>query len=153
MKTRLPSLLSAVIRDYFMDHLPRLRGTSPHTIHNYRDSIVPLLRFLSRQRSKPVTSLGLTDLDPPGSRATRRGSSPAVSYSDPQSTGPTDRYLRRTQVRVPRPSGVEAIAESSYLPDRRIPRIGARKQPPARRILEHLPQATSTTSATRRSAP
>src|SRR5438105_4734890 len=66
MKTELPNLLGAVIRDYFTDHLPRLRGTSPHTIHSYRDSIVLLLRFLSRQRKKPVTALDLTDLDPPG---------------------------------------------------------------------------------------
>lgn len=66
MKTRLPNLLGAAIRDYFMDHLPRLRGTSPHTIHSYRDSIVLLLRFLSQQRKKPVTELNLTDLDPPG---------------------------------------------------------------------------------------
>ena len=66
MKTGLPNLLGAAIRDYFTDHLPRLRGTSPHTIHSYRDSIVLLLRFLSRQRNKPVTGLDLTDLDPPG---------------------------------------------------------------------------------------
>jgi len=65
MKTKLPNLLGAVIRDYFADHLPRLRGTSPHTIHSYRDSIVLLLRFLARQRNKPVTGLDLTDLDPP----------------------------------------------------------------------------------------
>jgi hypothetical protein len=48
MKTDLPNLLGAIIRDYFTDHLPRLRGTSPHTIHSYRDSIVLLLRFLAR---------------------------------------------------------------------------------------------------------
>src|SRR3954449_13208030 len=66
MKKVLPNLLGAVIRDYFTDHLPRLRGTSPHTIHSYRDSIVLLLRFLARQRNKPVTGLDLTDLDPPG---------------------------------------------------------------------------------------
>ena len=66
MKTEPPNLLGAVIRDYFTDHLPRLRGTSPHTIHSYRDSIVLLLRFLSQQRNKPVTALDLTDLDPPG---------------------------------------------------------------------------------------
>jgi integrase len=66
MKTGLPNLLGAVIRDYFTDHLPRLRGTSPHTIHSYRDSMVLLLRFLSRQRNKPITALDLTDLDPPG---------------------------------------------------------------------------------------
>jgi integrase/recombinase XerD len=64
MKTGLPNLLGAIIREYFTDHLPRLRGTSPHTIHSYRDSIVLLLRFLSRQRVKPITELDLTDLDP-----------------------------------------------------------------------------------------
>ena len=66
MKTELPNLLGAAIRDYFTDHLPRLRGTSPHTIHSYRDSIVLLLRFLSQHRKKPITGLDLADLDPPG---------------------------------------------------------------------------------------
>jgi integrase/recombinase XerD len=66
MKALLPNLLGAAIRDYFTDHLPRLRGTSPHTIHSYRDSMVLLLRFLSQQQKKPVTGLDLTDLDPPG---------------------------------------------------------------------------------------
>jgi len=66
MKNGLPNLLGAVIRDYFTDHLPRLRGTSPHTIHSYRDSLVLLLRFLARERKKPVTGLDLMDLDPPG---------------------------------------------------------------------------------------
>ena len=47
MKTAVPNLLGAAIRDYFTDHLPRLRGTSPHTIHSYRDSMVLLLRFLA----------------------------------------------------------------------------------------------------------
>ena len=66
MKTAAPNLLGAIIRDYFMDHLPRLRGSSPHTIHSYRDSIVLLLRYLSGQRKKLVTQLDLADLDPPG---------------------------------------------------------------------------------------
>jgi integrase/recombinase XerD len=66
MKTCLPNLLGVAIRDYFTDHLPRLRGTSPHTIHSYRDSIVLLLRFLSQQRNKPITALDLADLNPPG---------------------------------------------------------------------------------------
>jgi integrase/recombinase XerD len=66
MNTNLPNLLGTAIRDYFADHLPRLRGTSPHTIHSYRDSIVLLLRFISGQRNKPVTALDLADLDPPG---------------------------------------------------------------------------------------
>ena len=66
MKTRTPNLLGAIVRDYFTDHLPRLRGTSPHTIHSYRDSIVLLLRFLAGQRRRAVAELDLTDLDPPG---------------------------------------------------------------------------------------
>jgi len=66
MKPGVPNLLGAAIRDYFTDHLPRLRGTSPHTIHSYRDSLVLLLRFLAQQRDMPVTRLDLTDLDPPG---------------------------------------------------------------------------------------
>jgi integrase/recombinase XerD len=66
MKTEIPNLLGAAIRDYFSDHLPRLRGTSPHTIHSYRDSIVLLLRFVSVQLNKPVAVLDLTDLTPHG---------------------------------------------------------------------------------------
>ena len=66
MKTQSSNLLGVIVRDYFTDHLPRLRGMSPHTIHSYRDSLVLLLRFLSVQRKKPVTDLDLSDLDPPG---------------------------------------------------------------------------------------
>jgi site-specific recombinase XerD len=60
------NLLGAIIRDYFSDHLPRLRGSSPHTIHSYRDSIVLLLRFVAEQHGKPVSKLDLADLDSPG---------------------------------------------------------------------------------------
>ncbi len=66
MKTPRPNLLGVIIREYFTDHLPRLRGTSPHTTHSYRDSIVLLLRFLARQRKMAATDIDLTDLDPPG---------------------------------------------------------------------------------------
>ena len=66
MKKPLPNLLGAIIRDYFTDHLPRLRGASPHTIHSYRDSIVLLLRFLAAQDGKAVTQLDLVDIAPPG---------------------------------------------------------------------------------------
>jgi len=60
------NLLGGIIRDYFTDHLPRLRGSSPHTIHSYRDSIVLLLRYVAVQRKIPVAALNLADLDPPG---------------------------------------------------------------------------------------
>lgn len=65
MKKQRANLLGAVIRDYFTDHLPHVRGTSPHTIHSYRDSIVLLLRFLAARKQKPVVKLDLTDVDPP----------------------------------------------------------------------------------------
>lgn len=60
------NLLGGIIRDYFTDHLPRLRGSSPHTIHSYRDSIVLLLRYVAEQRKMSVAALDLADLDPPG---------------------------------------------------------------------------------------
>jgi site-specific recombinase XerD len=65
MRKKLPNLLGAIVRDYFTDHLPRLRGTSPHTIQSYRDSVVLLLRFLSARRNRPLAELDLIDLDPP----------------------------------------------------------------------------------------
>ena len=61
-----PNVLGAIVRDYFTDHLPRLRGSSPHTILSYRDSIVLLLRFIAKQRNKSVVDLDLADLDPSG---------------------------------------------------------------------------------------
>jgi integrase/recombinase XerD len=64
MREQLPNLLGAVVRDYFIDYLPRLRGASPHTIHSYRDSLVLLLRFISARRERPVVELELTDLEP-----------------------------------------------------------------------------------------
>jgi site-specific recombinase XerD len=57
------NLLGAIVRDYFTDHLPRLRGSSPHTIHSYRDSIVLLLRYVAEQRKVPVAALDLADLN------------------------------------------------------------------------------------------
>ena len=65
MKKQLPNLLGAIMHDYFTDHLPRVRGASPHTIHSYRDSLVLLLRFLSARNKRPVVELDLKDLDPP----------------------------------------------------------------------------------------
>jgi site-specific recombinase XerD len=64
MKKQLLNLLGAIVRDYFTDHLPRVRGTSPHTIHGYRDSLVLLLRFLSARHKRPIAELDLKDLEP-----------------------------------------------------------------------------------------
>src|SRR6516164_9853605 len=64
MKKQLPNLLGAIVHDYFTDHLPRVRGASPHTIHSYRDSLVLLLRFVAARNQRPVVELDLKDLDP-----------------------------------------------------------------------------------------
>ena len=74
MKTGLPNLLGAAIRDYFTDHLPRLRGTSPHTIHSYRDSMVLLLRF-----PFPTTEQADYGARPDGSRSSRNPRVPVPS--------------------------------------------------------------------------
>ncbi|MGA7931182.1 MAG: tyrosine-type recombinase/integrase [Candidatus Sulfotelmatobacter sp.] len=66
MKKQHPTLLGAIVRDYFSDHLPRVRGASPHTIHGYRDSVVLLLRFLSARHKRPTEELDLKDLEPAG---------------------------------------------------------------------------------------
>jgi integrase/recombinase XerD len=66
MKKQIPNLLGAIVRDYFTEHLPRVCGMSPHTIHSYRDTLALLLRFLSARSKRPVAELSLKDFDPPG---------------------------------------------------------------------------------------
>jgi site-specific recombinase XerD len=52
------------LRGYFTDHLPRVRGMSPHTIHSYRDSLMLLLRFLTSERKSRVQDLDLSSIEP-----------------------------------------------------------------------------------------
>jgi len=59
-----PNALARALRGFFADHLPRVRGSSPHTALSYRDSLVLLLRFVATQRKRSVNRLDLTDLGP-----------------------------------------------------------------------------------------
>jgi len=59
-----PNRLASCLRNYFADHLPHLRGMSPHTIHSYRDSLVLLLRFVASDRKVEVCDLDLDDIQP-----------------------------------------------------------------------------------------
>ena len=59
-----PNDLARALRAFFADHLPRVRGTSPHTIRSYRDSLVLLLRFVATQTRRSVIRLDLGDLGP-----------------------------------------------------------------------------------------
>lgn len=63
MKLSAPNALGRALRDYFSDHLPRVRGMSPHTLCSYRDSVTLLLRFVSAKRRIPVDKLDIGDLD------------------------------------------------------------------------------------------
>lgn len=58
-----PNVLARSLQDFFSDHLPRLRGMSPHTTHSYRDCLVLLLRFIAIQRQLPVIKLDIEDIN------------------------------------------------------------------------------------------
>jgi site-specific recombinase XerD len=59
-----PNLLARVLRGFFADHLPLVRGSSPHTVLSYRDSLVLFLRFVAERRRRSVSQLDLADLGP-----------------------------------------------------------------------------------------
>ena len=72
MTAAAPNDLARALRAFFADHLPQVRGTSPHTIRSYRDSLVLLLRFVATGLQRSVIQLDLDDLGHrragPGSR-------------------------------------------------------------------------------------
>jgi site-specific recombinase XerD len=64
MNTQTPNALAHALRGFFVDHLPRFRGMSPHTVRSYRDTFALLLRFLSFHRGRDVPTLDLNDIGP-----------------------------------------------------------------------------------------
>ena len=62
MKPKRPNLLASLLRNFFCNHLPILRGMSPNTIKSYRDSLVLLLHFLASHKNRQVSSLDLEDM-------------------------------------------------------------------------------------------
>jgi len=63
MKRTAPNSLACALRSFFTDHLPRVRGASPHTVRSYRDALALLLRFLAVRHGRPVVELDLDSLD------------------------------------------------------------------------------------------
>lgn len=63
MKTA-PNSLARALREFFADHLPRIRGMSPHTVSSYRDAFILFLRFLAERHRRAVVKLDFDDLDP-----------------------------------------------------------------------------------------
>jgi integrase/recombinase XerD len=64
MKITAPNRLALRLREYFTDHLPRVRGMSAHTVHSYRDSVVLFLRFLASHQKCQVHDLDLANIEP-----------------------------------------------------------------------------------------
>jgi integrase/recombinase XerD len=64
MNSPKPNAIARMLRDFFADHLPHVRGSSPHTILSYRDTLVLFLRFVADRRKRSVSKLDLDDLGP-----------------------------------------------------------------------------------------
>jgi len=64
MRSTTPNSLACSLRKFFTDHLPRVRGASPHTLQSYRDAITLLLRYLATRQGCPVDKLDLDCLCP-----------------------------------------------------------------------------------------
>ena len=64
MNPSAPNALARTVRGFFADHLPHVRGSSPHTVWSYRDSLVLWLRFVADRQSRPVSRLDLGQLGP-----------------------------------------------------------------------------------------
>lgn len=61
-----PNTLGQALRGFFAEHLPSVRGASPHTMRSYRDALALLLRFLAAWKGRDVVELDLNDLEPKG---------------------------------------------------------------------------------------
>jgi len=59
-----PNPLSRALREFFQDHLPKVRGMSPHTVTSYRGALVLLLRFVAQRCRCPVVELDFAQLSP-----------------------------------------------------------------------------------------
>ena len=79
-----PTALGRVLRDFFLEYLPRVRGASRHTVLAYRDSFKLLLQFLANHLGSAATTLDFPALAPENLLAflehaeTRRGNSVAT---------------------------------------------------------------------------
>lgn len=62
MSTAAPTDLGRDLVRFFEDYLPTQRGLSPHTISSYRDTLVLLLNFTSRDTKRAVERLTISDL-------------------------------------------------------------------------------------------
>ncbi len=62
MKVQQSNILGVVLKGFFSNYLPKLRGMSPHTVLSYRDSFKLLLEFLIKQNNIATTALEIEDI-------------------------------------------------------------------------------------------
>lgn len=62
MKVQQSDILGVVLKGFFSNYLPKLRGMSPHTILSYRDSFKLLLEFLIQQKNIATAALEIEDI-------------------------------------------------------------------------------------------
>jgi integrase/recombinase XerD len=62
MKGAWPNSLAFTLKGFLSEHLPKVRGTSPHTILSYRDALKLLLGFLCQAKGISVSELKLEDI-------------------------------------------------------------------------------------------
>jgi site-specific recombinase XerD len=63
MKRKAADALPRLVESFFRDHLRCVRGASTHTVFAYRDSLRLFFEFLSETTRRPVSKLGLQDVD------------------------------------------------------------------------------------------
>ena len=64
MKILEANIFGIALKDFFYNYLPQLRGMSPHTILNYRDSLKLFLQFLIEQKNICVSELTIEKIEP-----------------------------------------------------------------------------------------
>ena len=64
MSAAMITTLACTLRAFFTQHLPQVRGASPHTVRSYRDSLALLLRFAAAHVGRSVAQLDLDALTP-----------------------------------------------------------------------------------------
>ena len=62
MKPVRTNTLGVALRGFFSDYLPKARGSSPHTILSYSDSLKLFLLFVAEQKNISVSELGVENM-------------------------------------------------------------------------------------------
>ena len=57
-----PLKLAQLLQEFFLNHLPKIRGVSPHTLHAYRDALRLFLIHVAERRGRSIDQLSVEHL-------------------------------------------------------------------------------------------